>query len=632
MAQAFTSVSNNNNIRAGFGIGQPSSSSTSLNICIDPFCDCKAESEIDRRHMLLKSKNLGGFVLAQQGLAATLPMENANAEAQLFPNGDAAQKFAFPSALINDKFENVLYTALSSKDRGFNQRNTILATSFCPDEINNGFTDQLVKRYGEVYPIGGLAGVPFSGVSGLDALLSHVPDKVDGKVLIIFAPHIGISDDGVIGKIKRPGQKGETSACGAAVGAYKYLSSKDSISQSVREAVADRKITDIMDGQEEYIINELDARLQGVDRAIDPTAFITYQVFDICRELLEAELEVLNKKSWKYTKEIVVVGGIMINRTKNQNSSGDYFQPLMMQSRTEAGAVDMYEQVFGPKPNLIPILGQSVPLGEDFALQTYFPGAIPITKWDQKLWKTLSAKTWTARGTLLASSIDPDELNGNFVQMITRRYGENFPLGGLAGIPFVGKSGLDAFLHHVPDSIDGKVLIVFAPHVGIADDGSLGKIQRADQTEILSTCGATVGALKVLQAQKAVEGTNEKRTVFSVLDAQEEYILAELEERLKGIENSADPIAFATYQVYNIIEEFLFNIFGKLGPGVWKETSEVVFAGGILINRNKKYGDFFMPLRLECFQEGGKVTDLFEETYGTKKPDISAILDARGKR
>ena len=46
------------------------------------------------------------------------------------------------------------------------------------------------------------------------------------------------------------------------------------------------------------------------------------------------------------------------------------------------------------------------------------------------------------------------------------RWGEGFSLGGLGGLPFAGKSGFRAYLHHCPDN--GKLLVMFAPHVGNA--------------------------------------------------------------------------------------------------------------------------------------------------------------------
>lgn len=602
-------------------------SDTALSICFDPFCDCDGNIlGPNRRQMLKKSGQFSSIMIGQAGLDLVgISAQPAVADVAAV---EKAQKKVFPTALSNANMESTLYTALNSKDIGFNQRNTLLATSFCPDELNLGFVDMLTKRYGQTYNLAGLGGLPFTGTGGLGSFLSHVPDRIDGKALIMFAPHVGINDDGTVGKIRRPGQKTDTTACGAAIGAYKYLSTKDKL-EAERKRIEDREITDIYDGQEEYIINELETRLKGIDQASDPQAYVAYQMYDMTKELLFAELEVLGDDVWKYTKDIAIVGGIMINRSKA--AGGDYFQPLMFEMHKQGGRViDMYEETFGIRPNLTPILGTSVALGDEYALSAYFPGALPMKTWDAKMFKVIGSSRFgfNARNTLLASSIDPDELNGPFANLITRRYGEVFPLGGIAGVPFAGKSGLDAFLHHVPNAEDGKVVIVFAPNVGISDDGSVGKIQREDQVNKNSACGAVVNAMKVINADKANRPPGYyKKNTYTVLDQQEEYILAELEERLAGIEKSADPVAFATYQVYDLIKEYLFIIFNKLGDGVWKETTEIIFAGGIIINRSKRTGDFFMPLMLESHRED-RIIDIYEEAFGPK-PDTSTILDAR---
>jgi len=46
----------------------------------------------------------------------------------------------------------------------------------------------------------------------------------------------------------------------------------------------------------------------------------------------------------------------------------------------------------------------------------------------------------------------------------------------LAGLPFTGKTGWGAFSAHVP--VDGNIVIMFAPHVGIDRNGNVGKITR----------------------------------------------------------------------------------------------------------------------------------------------------------
>ena len=58
--------------------------------------------------------------------------------------------------------------------------------------------------------------------------------------------------------------------------------------------------------------------------------------------------------TWDYATEVALVGGIIINRYKG----GDFFQPLCFESRSrDAPPVDLFEQAFGKKPDLTPILG-----------------------------------------------------------------------------------------------------------------------------------------------------------------------------------------------------------------------------------------------------------------------------------
>lgn len=60
--------------------------------------------------------------------------------------------------------------------------------------------------------------------------------------------------------------------------------------------------------------------------------------------------------------------------------------------------------------------------------------------------------------TLFGMSVCSDEVNffeNEVIDLMKKRWGESFSLGGLAGIPFAGKAGLSAYAHHVPD--EGKV-------------------------------------------------------------------------------------------------------------------------------------------------------------------------------
>ena len=75
-----------------------------------------------------------------------------------------------------------------------------------------------------------------------------------------------------------------------------------------------------------------------------------------------------------------------------------------------------------------------------------------------------------------------------------------FPLGGLAGVPFVGKTGWGAFTSHVPT--DGNIVVLFAPHVGIDKDGNVGELLRNGQSCNSKACGAAIGSLLTLQTDE----------------------------------------------------------------------------------------------------------------------------------
>ena len=161
---------------------------------------------------------------------------------------------------------------------------------------------------------------------------------------------------------------------------------------------------------------------------------------------------------------------------------------------------------------------------------------------------------------------------------MSRRWGEAFTLGGLAGLPFVGKSGFGAYFHHVP--VNGKLLIIFAPHVGIGQLGKIGALQRDGQDSVSSACGAAIGAYKELQKKafapvdpNAVLDLVKEEGADVPFDPQLKTIVDLLKPRLEGIESSTDSIAFVTYQMYGIIRELLYGILDQT-PDLFQTCSE----------------------------------------------------------
>lgn len=114
----------------------------------------------------------------------------------------------FPGALAARSTESIVASKL--KDLGFTAENTLFAHSTCPDDVNydnpkEDITALFQNRWGEMFPLGGLGGFPFSGKTGWNKLCNEYPR--DGNVCLLFAPHVGINKAGEIGKVMRRGQE-----------------------------------------------------------------------------------------------------------------------------------------------------------------------------------------------------------------------------------------------------------------------------------------------------------------------------------------------------------------------------------------------------------------------------------------
>ena len=73
-----------------------------------------------------------------------------------------------------------------------------------------------------------------------------------------------------------------------------------------------------------------------------------------------------------------------------------------------------------------------------------FPTALLSVDMDEAVAKTLYKRGFTPENTILAHSVCSDEVNNKdeqLVALMVNRWQEGFSLGGLAGLPFAGKSG-----------------------------------------------------------------------------------------------------------------------------------------------------------------------------------------------
>lgn len=147
----------------------------------------------------------------------------------------------------------------------------------------------------------------------------------------------------------------------------------------------------------------------------------------------------------------------------------------------------------------IPHYLPNAPTKTEEVLRKEFPGAIPGHEFSDSIINYLQKKYNIAPDKiLLGASTCVDDIiytkNFHFHPEIKGP----FHLGGLAGLPFTGISGLEAFAHHTPDS--GALLLLVEPHIGYSEKKGWGFVLRHEQAEASSCCGALMGTLGKLQA------------------------------------------------------------------------------------------------------------------------------------
>jgi hypothetical protein len=99
---------------------------------------------------------------------------------------------------------------------GFRPSNCLPVVAGCRDELMAGFGDAVADVWGRPFEAGSLAGLVFLGRTGVQAALGHVPGEDGRHRFVVFCfPHIGIDEDGTIGRVQRRGMYRASAACGA---------------------------------------------------------------------------------------------------------------------------------------------------------------------------------------------------------------------------------------------------------------------------------------------------------------------------------------------------------------------------------------------------------------------------------
>jgi len=226
---------------------------------------------------------------------------------------DRLVKKSFPGAISNTKLTKNVVSALEGK--GFSPGNTLVATSLCADELARVLEDDFVKVYGQNFNLGGLSGFPFAGNTGFGAMSAHVPDN--GFCLLVHGPHVGITKDGVIGKVERSGIALVDSCCGSAIAASNYLKGITDGSANINPRI--QQFTDFQQGAVQELILPHGKRLNDADNRMKELPYALYDSQDVLvRDIIES-----GKGGIK--QGLALLGGIQINTGPDTD---DYFHPL----------------------------------------------------------------------------------------------------------------------------------------------------------------------------------------------------------------------------------------------------------------------------------------------------------------
>ena len=229
----------------------------------------------------------------------------------------------FPGALPDQQMMGLILRRMAAKVPGFTPDTTMLATSFCPDEIQNSLGDLshlLLEHFGKKFDFAGLGGVPFAGKTGFKAFAHHVPKGHD--VLVVYGPHVAISPGGDVGLCQRDGQSHLSPACGACIGALAHL-------DACKPVPAPGSDEYDLDFQMNFLKKELQKRHSAVhSHPKGKSVGLPTEAFGIARRILEGMIDMSELPEGA---RVVLLGGVQLNMPR---PLPNFFCPLSFTVRT----------------------------------------------------------------------------------------------------------------------------------------------------------------------------------------------------------------------------------------------------------------------------------------------------------
>ena len=211
----------------------------------------------------------------------------------------------------------------------------------------------------------------------------------------------------------------------------------------------------------------------------------------------------------------------------------------------------------------------------------HFPGAMTAAEFSDSVVRYLNHRFHVPTDKMLIGSstcVDDIIFTKNFHQHPEVK--GPFHLGGLAGLPFTGVSGLEAFAHHIPDG--GTMILMIQPHIGLSEKGGWGYILRHEQHGVSTCCGALMGTLDKLQKGTLMSDISED-------DYQGCKIAAMTIAHEKEILGAENPIIALTKLTSDEAEQQIRNHVLDIDLA---HIKYIVIITGVMINTDYPYSDY----------------------------------------
>lgn len=214
---------------------------------------------------------------------------------------------AAPLSEIRDQYLERL-----AAEFGYPKSRLLFASCICPDELNFPAA-HFQGAFSNSFSLGGLGGLPYTGLTGMKAFQSHIPE--DGGGLILFGPHVGVDAAGRLGAVTRPGQTGPTPTCGALVSVLERMQAGVAFDQSPAE------FHDLQARVIERLLHEgRQVSPAGPETLLEGLEILFQTAHDWLADFLAANQETLGGRP------VFLLGGILINTS---DPAGNYLEPRL---------------------------------------------------------------------------------------------------------------------------------------------------------------------------------------------------------------------------------------------------------------------------------------------------------------